>query len=266
MKMRNNNLYLWLAIFTLVGITIGYAVLNTTLNINGKSNISKNTWDVYFDNIIIAEGSVEASAAPTISNKTTVDFEVQLNLPGDYYEFTVDVVNDGTIDAMVDGISKFPALSESQAKYLNYDITYENGQPIADKELVRKESSVKFKVRVELRKDIDPADLPEVGEVLNLKFTTDLVQADSTSVSYGGSGTNVADIQFTIESFGTFYADAGMSWEQWIQSSYNTKGFSIAADYTSISLGSSVLLYNPQGTAAVTIYDKVINGVVYKHS
>ena len=52
----------------IAGITFGYAALNTTININGKSNISKNTWSVYFDNIKINKGSVSSIKSPTIDN------------------------------------------------------------------------------------------------------------------------------------------------------------------------------------------------------
>ena len=67
-----------------LSITIGYAALNSTLNINGKSNISKNTWDLYFDNIRIKDGSVEAVEMPVIENATAVKFKINLNKPGDY--------------------------------------------------------------------------------------------------------------------------------------------------------------------------------------
>ena len=154
MRRKNKSIYIVLIVVALIGITIGYAVINTTLNINGKSSISKNTWDVYFDNVVVKDDSVEAVKIPTVTDKTTVDFEVALNLPGDYYEFTVDVVNNGTIDAMIESIEKFPELSEEQAKYLNYTVTYENGEAITTKQLVKKEEFVRLKVREELRKDI----------------------------------------------------------------------------------------------------------------
>ena len=188
MKRNNKNYIIVLVLLLIVVISIGYAVLNTTLNITGKSNISKNTWDIHFDNIKVTTGSVEAVKAPVIENNTTVDFETQLNLPGDYYEFTVDVVNKGTIDAMIESITKEPELTEEQQKYLNYIIEYENGEQISSKQLVEKESFVRLKVRVELRKDIDASDLPEVGEVLYLGFTVNYVQADENGISVKDDG------------------------------------------------------------------------------
>lgn len=52
-------------------ITIGYAALNSTLNINGKSNISKNNWNIHFDNVVTTNGSVEAVKILTIENSIT---------------------------------------------------------------------------------------------------------------------------------------------------------------------------------------------------
>ena len=112
MRRKNKSIYIVLIVIALIGITIGYAVINTTLNINGKSSISKNTWDVYFDNVVVKDGSVEAVKIPTVTDKTTVDFEVALNLPGDFYEFTVDVVNAGSIDAMIESIEFMLELEE----------------------------------------------------------------------------------------------------------------------------------------------------------
>ena len=192
--MRNNNFYLVLIVAALIGITIGYAVLNSNLNINGRSTINKNTWDVHFDNVKINDGSVEAVKIPVVENSTTVDFEVALNLPGDYYEFTVDVVNAGSIDAMIESITKEPELTETQQKYLNYIITYENDELITTKQLVEKESFVRLKVKVELRKDIDPSDLPDVGDVLYLGFTVNYQQADNTGVSVKDNGIKVKPV------------------------------------------------------------------------
>ena len=131
---------------------------------------------------------------PTIDNDTKIDFEVKLNLPGDFYEFTVDVVNNGTIDAMIQDVVKEPELNENQKKYLNYIIEYENGEEVTTKQLVEKESFVRLKVKVELRKDIDPSDLPEVGDVLYLSFTVNYQQADNTGVSVKDNGIKVKPV------------------------------------------------------------------------
>ncbi len=68
---------------------IGYAYLTTTLNINGTTDVDANTWNVYWNNVLVTSGSVTGSqvtTAPTIdTNKTTVSFQVRLSKPGDFY-------------------------------------------------------------------------------------------------------------------------------------------------------------------------------------
>lgn len=51
---------------------VGYAYLSTDLYILGTSNVSKNTWNVYWDNIQVKSGSVSGEqvlSAPTIQIK-----------------------------------------------------------------------------------------------------------------------------------------------------------------------------------------------------
>ena len=201
--MKNIKKYKLFVILLIFGISVGYAALNTTLKITGKSNISKNTWNVYFDNITITDGSVKAVKVPTINNKTTLDFEVKLNIPGDYYEFTVDVVNDGTIDAMIENIEKIPTLTTEQQKYLNYTIEYQNKEKVVPKQLVKANEFVRYKVRIEIKKDITSSDLPENIDVLNLGFTVNYIQSDDLGIDVKDNGVQYIFANGDINEMGT---------------------------------------------------------------
>ena len=178
---NKKNIFIVFVVLILISVTIGYALLNTTININGKSSISKNIWDVYFDNIIVNDGSVKVNNIPKIENSTTVSFEAELNIPGEFYEFTVDVVNNGTIDAMIESVEKTSNLTEEQQKYLNYIIEYQNVEQITAKQLIKVNEFVRLKVRVEYKKDINLSALPTIAETLNLGFTVNYVQSDGSS-------------------------------------------------------------------------------------
>jgi len=150
MRKRKNNKYLLLLIL-LLGITLGYALISTTLKINGTANVLKQTWNVYWDTPVVTEGSV-STTVPTRTNdegdpvNTKLVWTVDLALPGDFYEFTVDAVNEGTIDAMITGINNTvtPALPE----YIKYDVTYADGVTPAVNHLLAKNTTKKYKVRV----------------------------------------------------------------------------------------------------------------------
>ena len=180
-------LYIILAIvlISISTLTIVYAALSVTLNITGTADISSASWDVHLDNVNVNTQSVSGNA-PTISGGTTATFSTKLEVPGDFYEFTIDVVNEGTIDAMIESIVKTPTLTTTQAKYLKYEVEYQNGESINTRQLVKKDDFVRLKVRVEFRNDITPSDLPKTSETLNLSFTVVYVQSD-------GTGNNVMD-------------------------------------------------------------------------
>ena len=176
---------LTIALVCVFSLTIVYAALSITLNITGSAEVVASTWDIHLNNIKVTSGSVSGTT-PSITTPTTASFSTTLNMPGDFYEFTIDVVNNGTIDAMIDSVIKEPTLTTNQAKYLNYIIEYQNGESINTKQLVSKESFVRLKVRVEFRKDIIASDLPTTSETLNLAFTVNYIQSD-------GSGSGVKD-------------------------------------------------------------------------
>lgn len=171
---------LGIVMISVLTLTVVYAALSTTLNINGNTQVMAASWDVYLDNVQLNSSSV-STTAPEITNKTTATFSTTLTKPGDFYEFTIDVVNNGTIDAMIASITKTPELTDDQKKYLNYIIEYQNGESITTKQLVSKKSFVRLKVKVEYRKDITSSDLPTSKETLNLSFKVNYVQSDNSN-------------------------------------------------------------------------------------
>ena len=101
---RNKKNFLYLTIIIIaISLALGYALLSTELKINGTTNISSSTWKVYWNNIQLGSNNVTDVTTPaTIStDKTEVSLNVNFKEPGDTYEFTVDAVNDGSIDAII---------------------------------------------------------------------------------------------------------------------------------------------------------------------
>ena len=181
MKRMNKTIYIIFVFIGLFCISVGYAAINRTLNITGNSEVKENTWDIHFDNLQVSTGSVDAIKEPFLDNNNlSIDFGVYLDLPGDFYEFTVDVVNAGSIDAMIDSIIKTPDLTDEQKKYINYVIAYQGGDEISSKQILFKDDYVRIKVRVDYRKDITENDLPIVDQNLELSFNLNYVQANNT--------------------------------------------------------------------------------------
>lgn len=181
-RRKVNKPLLYFVFFVFASVTVGYAALSTTLSITGKGTLSKNSWDIHFENLVIVDNGASAvTTAPTIdSTKTKVSFNITLSKPGDSYEFTVDAVNKGTIDAMLSGFSA-TSLTADQQKYLTYTVTYGDGATISTKDYLKKGTSETIRVKVRFKEDLASADLPTSAATLNLTATLVYVQADSTA-------------------------------------------------------------------------------------
>ena len=186
-------------VFTL---TIAYAALNAVLTISGNAQVNAANWDIHLANPNVTSGSV-SNTKPVITSPSTATFSTELNMPGEFYEFTIDVVNNGSVDAMIENITKTPTLTANQAKYLKYEITYQNGEVISTKQLVSKNSFVRLKVRVEFRQDLSNSDLPTTSETLNLGLKLDYIQSDGSGSSVAGDGVQIVFANGDINEIGT---------------------------------------------------------------
>ena len=173
------------ALIVLLGI--GYAAIRSGLNINGTTHVMNNTWDVHFENYQASSGSVVPTTEPsTTGNPTTVTYEVTLTNPGDYYEFTIDAVNNGTMDVMIESFSSKIGNTEitpsTLPPYLSYSATYSDNTPIASKQELLHNTRETLKLRIAYRDDIPTTDLPSTIQDLSLSFTITYVQKDDTSI------------------------------------------------------------------------------------
>lgn len=195
-RSRKKQFIILIVIITLVmSLSVAYAVVSTTLTITGTTEIIASNWDIHFDNIVIDANSVTATSSPTITDTNKINFSVRLEEPGDYYKFSVDVVNAGGIDAMIDSVIKSPDLTEEEAKYLNYEIEYSDGTAISTKQLLNSGATKTISIKIAYRDDVSEEDLPSTSTSLSLAFTLIYVQADDTAEDSSGTTTPTATVR-----------------------------------------------------------------------
>lgn len=175
MKKNKKRLTIVALLIMVAAITIGYSALSSTLNITGTSRITAAGWDVHFANVNVASGSVTGSQvvqAPTITQvggkDIKVEYEVNLMVPGEYYEFTVNVVNGGTIDAKLSAAPTLTGVSSAQDVYVNYTFTHSDNSAVTVGETIAAGASRTYKVRIEFDSDITAAQLPQTQQTLTL--------------------------------------------------------------------------------------------------
>ena len=191
-----------LAIICIFTLTVAYSALSAVLTIQGNARVSAADWDIYLNNPRVTTGSA-TTEVPVIKTSNTLEFETTLNMPGDFYEFIVDVVNAGDIDAMIENVVKTPELTADQAKFLKYEVSYQNDESITTKQLLAKDTSMPIKVRVEYRKDLSNTDLPTSQVVLDLALTLEYVQSDGSGSSVTGNGFVQPVADGSLDSIGT---------------------------------------------------------------
>ena len=187
MRKNNKQVTTYFILFSLLLIGVVYAILQANLQINGIAKIQANTWDIHFENIVVNENSVsigenDSQATIDSENNCKVDFEVTLSIPGDFYEFTIDVVNAGTIDGMIGNLNKTLKVNNEVVSeipdYLDYSVTYEDGVEIEDNHKLEAGTTETYLVRLEFKTDIE--ELPEATTVLTT-LEPQYIQADSSA-------------------------------------------------------------------------------------
>ena len=170
----------------IVGMTVGFAAINTTLQLIGTLNIAKTTWNIHFENPT-KTGGVTATKEVALkeNDNTTVEYQVKLTNPGDYYEFTVDAKNDGTIDGMITNISNKVYENNTEVTlpaYLESTITYVDGTTIDYNHLLASTKSETYKVKVQYKQGLAADQLPDQEKTYNFRFTVTYMQADNNAI------------------------------------------------------------------------------------
>ena len=237
-KNKGKKRTIYTVLFVVVAImVVGFAILSSTLNIFGglaviPGNIS---WGVKFNNIQVNnESTAGVSVAPTLgSNNTSVNFAITLDQPGKFYEFTVDAVNTGSIDAMIDSLHYNiydEEDNEIHPQYLYYTVDYANDISLSTGHLLRAGETATYKVRIEFSDDIDMDELPSEEKQLRFEFGVTYIQADDTAY-VPGSQTSTLRFYFNMrDRLVPYEFDEDMTWGEWINSDYNLDGFHIEND------------------------------------
>lgn len=105
-------------------ITIGYAVVNAALNINGDIAISPTSFNIHFENVSLAEDSIEPVKPITINAEgNQIEFQVAFHELNTKFEFATDIVNAGTIDGKISNI-EVTELTTAESHMLDFDMYY----------------------------------------------------------------------------------------------------------------------------------------------
>ncbi len=174
-KMENNAfrpIYFIVFIVMLIVLTMAYASLavNLGIKVNGAKKVEALNWNIQFENIQKDEDSVTAIKEAEIDeSKTGIEYEIALNTLGDFYSFSVDIANTGTMDAKIyDIIEK--TITDEQRNYIEYYVRYTNGDEIKKDDTLDAGEKKNVTIMVRFREDLEKEDLPVNSTDLDLSY------------------------------------------------------------------------------------------------
>ena len=134
------------------------------------------TWKILFKNVVVDSGSVTLDKPVISSTQTSMEYQATLSTLGEYYKFDADIVNEGNVDAKIYSI-EMNELSDTQKKYLEYKITYKDGTPIKEEDILLKGETKKITVLLKFRNDITrKEDLPSTDQTLKLDYKINYIE------------------------------------------------------------------------------------------
>ena len=189
---RTKALVIVVLLIVVAGLTVAFAALSTTLNINGTAYLDAAKWGIRFENLSSPTKIGSATTTGTAKIEETKAAEitginVSLSTPGDKVTYTVDLVNKGTINAKIDNIEKTVLTSEQQ-RYLTFKVTDKNGYEISQGDILEKGETKKITITIEFIKDLTKEDLPKQTSAISLSYKLNFVQTDEKLTSAGQSG------------------------------------------------------------------------------
>ena len=182
---HKKNLTTSIILLLILLIGIGYAYLTSNLSITGATEVVANTWNIHFENLNVKEGSVIASSSAIINNdNTSITYSITLSRPKDYYEFTVDVKNDGTLPGKV-SVSTLSGITSEAESVIDYSVTYTNGKSVNVGDIINAGGINTIKVRVFYKDDISASDFPSNNSNLTLTYTLQYIQSEEDANTLG---------------------------------------------------------------------------------
>lgn len=200
---KNKKSFISVILLLLLFIGIGYAFLTTDFEIDGTAGLRGNTWNVHWENVRVAFATSGVTGItannPTLTSPTSLQFDLGFSEPGDYVIILVDVVNSGTIDAMVDDID----YNDYLPYYVRVVGGYLDGLAVTKYQKIPANTTETYRIIIAYDKYISEDQLSSDDHSVTLTYGVNYKQADikavpKTRTFYTASDSNETDINFDV--------------------------------------------------------------------
>ena len=203
-------------IVAVLGLGVAFAALSSQLTINGSAKAQAGSWNIHFVKTLDMPTQTTGDASftePTLSDTSILGFKATVTKPGDSVTYYFDIVNSGTVDALVDNYVFESGYQDCAATRVSdhpecklYDFNSDGVINGSDYSVIK--ASIKYGLYyTDNNKEIIAGDEIRAGETKHAKLVVEYFSGSIFLLPDGLQITSIKNTPITIDFVQSSYGD-----------------------------------------------------------
>ena len=203
-------------IVAVLGLGVAFAALSSKLTINGSAKAQAGSWNIHFAKTLDMPTQTTGNASftePTLYDTSILGFKATVTKPGDSVTYYFDIVNSGTVDALVDSYVFKSGYQDCTATRVSdhpeckiYDFKSDGVINASDLSVWR--VSIKYGLYyTDNNKEIKSDDTISAGETKHAKLVVEYLSGSKYLLPDGLQITSIKNTPITIDFVQSSYGD-----------------------------------------------------------
>ena len=195
-------------IVAVLGLGVAFAALSSQLTINGSAKAQAGSWNIHFAKTLDMPTQTTGDASftePTLSDTSILGFKATVTKPGDSVTYYFDIVNSGTVDALVDNYVFESGYQDCAATRVSdhpecklYDFNSDGVINGSDYSVIK--ASIKYGLYyTDNNKEIIAGDEIRAGETKHAKLVVEYLSSSKYLLPDGMQITSIKNTPITID-------------------------------------------------------------------
>ena len=195
-------------IVAVLGLGVAFAALSSQLTINGSAKAQAGSWNIHFAKTLDMPTQTTGNASftePTLSDTSILGFKATVTKPGDSVTYYFDIVNSGTVDALVDNYVFESGYQDCAATRVSdhpecklYDFNSDGVINGSDYSVIK--ASIKYGLYyTDNNKEIIAGDEIRAGETKHAKLVVEYLSSSKYLLPDGVQITSIKNTPITID-------------------------------------------------------------------
>ena len=203
-------------IVAVLGLGVAFAALSSQLTINGSAKAQAGSWNIHFAKTLDMPTQTTGDASftePTLSDTSILGFKATVTKPGDSVTYYFDIVNSGTVDALVESYVFESGYRDCSGKSVSdhpeckiYDFSSDGFVDSNDYGVWQ--ASIKYGLYyTDNNKEIKSGDTISAGETKHAKLVVEYLSSSKYLLPDGMQITSIKNKPITIDFVQSSYGD-----------------------------------------------------------